>query len=63
MNDAPSPEAAVFLRRLSSVMDVASSVPSGSCSAGAAVVDAAGEGASWVEPVLCGTAPGGRFVE
>jgi len=44
---APSPEAAVFLRRLSSPMDIASSVPSGSCE-----VDAAGEGMSCVEAVL-----------
>lgn len=45
MKCARSPEAAVFLRRLSWAVDVASSVPSGSCE-----VDAAG-GAS---PVVCG---------
>lgn len=50
-----SPEAAVFLRRLSSSMDVASSAPSWSCDVGGVVGDVVGEGVSWEGPALCGT--------
>lgn len=49
----------MFLRRLSSAMDTASSVPSGSCALCMVVGDAAGEGVSCEELVLCGTARGG----
>lgn len=50
----------MFLSRLSSEMDIASSVPSGSCAVGAVVGDAAGERVR--ELALCGAVCGGSGI-
>lgn len=60
MRGASSPEAAVFLRRLSSV--IVSSFPSESCAVDAVVGVAVGEAASWEELAICGGTWGGSGI-